>query len=239
VENYTAVTTFSPRGYALYGRRFIESFLTHWSIPLVAYYETERPDITDPRLTLRDLDLDEDRARFMQRYDRPEFRGTPADYATQAIRFCHKVFALTSDIPPTKWWIWIDADVDTFAPVTSQILLRVCPEGAALSYLGRGDGDHSETGFVAYRLEDAGVVAMLAYLRRMYTSGALFEHDARKRHDAALFDLARSFVPAEKQCNLSKEIAGTHVWPRSVLGSVMHHWKGQARKRAAYGGTVA
>jgi hypothetical protein len=239
VEDYTAITTFSPRGYALYGRRFVESFLRYWSIPLIAYFETERPDLTHPRLNLRDLDLDAERAEFMRRYDRPEFRGTPNDYATQAIRFSHKVFALTSSLPWTRWCLWIDADVETFAPVTPEILRTICPEESALSYLGRRDADHSETGFVAYRLEDSDVVAMLADLRRMYTSGALFELDARQRNDSAMFDRARARIPADGQHNLSRDVEGTHVWPHTVLGRVMRHRKGQARKREAYGDTVA
>jgi hypothetical protein len=239
VEDHIAVTTFSPRGYALYGRRFVESFLAHWNIPLVAYYETEPPDIRDERLIVRDLDLDDDRARFLRRYDRAEFRGAPGDYATQAIRFCHKVFALTSPVPSARWLLWIDADVETFAPVTPDILRTLCPEGFSLSYLGRQGGQHSETGFMACRLEDPSVVAMLASLRQMYTSGALFALDARERNDASLFDRARTCVPADKQWSLSAGCAETHVWPRSTLGRVMHHWKGLVRKKAAYGGTVA
>jgi hypothetical protein len=236
---HMAVTTFSPAGYALYGRRFVESFLAYWTIPLVAYYETERPDVSDSRVILRDLDLDDDRATFLERYDRPEFRGRPDDYATQAIRFSHKVFAFTADIPSSGWRIWIDADVETFAPVTSEVLRTICPAHCALSYLGRQNGQHSETGFVACRPEDASVRSMLDELRRTYTSGALFHLDPRQRHDGALFDLARRLVPPETQCNLSADIGETHVWPHTALGTVMHHSKGQARKNATYGGTAS
>jgi len=61
VQDYTAVTSFAPGGYALYGHRFVESFLRHWEIPLVVFYERQRPDISHPRLILRDLDADSDR----------------------------------------------------------------------------------------------------------------------------------------------------------------------------------
>ena len=239
MHDYIAVTSFSPRGYELYGRRFIMSFLEHWNIPLTAYFETDSPDLVHPRLTLRDLDRDAERLEFLRRYDGPRFRGSPNDYATQAIRFSHKVFAVTSPLPPTRWCLWIDADVETFAPVTSELLHVICPEDCSLSYLGRKDGDHSETGFVAYRLEDPNVLDMLAELRAIYTSGQLFTFGPRMRNDAALFDHVRSRVPATKQCDLSSGVSGTHVWPQTVLGRVMRHSKGQARKREIYGGTAA
>jgi hypothetical protein len=237
VHDYIAITTFSPRGYARYGRRFVESFLTHWTIPLVAYYETERPSIDDPRLILRDLDRDEERTRFLARYDRPEFRGDAGDYATQAIRFCHKVFALTLPVPAATWCLWLDADVETFAPVTPAILKALCPEGSALSYLGRNEMA-PETGFVAYRPDDPHVSTLLKRLRDFYTSGTVFELDVRKRHDAALFEMVRTLVPGEKQHNVSEGIPDTHVWPKTPLGGVTRHWKGRARKREAYGETV-
>jgi hypothetical protein len=222
-------------GYHLYGRRFVESFLEYWSIPLIAYFESDRPDLTHPRLALRDLNHDAERAEFLRQYDRSDFRGSSADYATQAIRFSHKVFALTSYIPRAKWCLWIDADVETFAPVTTLVLRTICPEGYSLSYLGRRDYAHSETGFVAYNLEDPCVVSMLRYFRRMYTSGAIFNFDPRLRNDSALFDHARTLVSSAAQWNLSKHATGTHVWPQTTLGGVMRHWKGQARKREAYG----
>lgn len=237
-NNYVAVTAFSPSGYALYGRRFIESFLEHWPIPLVAYVESQRLDVFHPRLLRRDLDLDPERAEFLRRYDRPEFRGSD-DYATQAIRFSHKVFALTTPIPSARWCLWIDADVETFAPVTPGVLETICPEGYVLSYLGRQHSPHSETGFIACRVDDPSVGTMLACLRRLYTSGDLFALDATQRNDAASFDRVRALVPADRQFNLSRNATGTHVWPQTPLGGVMRHWKGQARKREAYGGIVA
>lgn len=233
-----AVTTFSPRGYALYGRRFIESFLRFWPIPLVAFYESERPDLSDPRLMLKDLDHDQERAAFLRRYDRPEFRGLPGDYATQAIRFSHKVFALTSEALPGRWRLWLDADVETFAPVTEETLQRLCPDEADLSYLGRQNGQHSETGFIACRMDDPQVREMLTGIRQTYTSGAVFNLDPRKRNDSEVFDRMRVLVSQARQHNLSMHSAATHVWPDTALGAVMRHWKGQVRKREAYGPTA-
>jgi hypothetical protein len=178
-SDHVAITTFSPRGYELYGHRFVETFLRHWSIPLVAFYEHERPEIRHPRLILRDLDLDADRRSSLERYGVPAFRGTSDDFATQAIRFCHKVFAFTSPAATSRWRLWLDADVETHAPVTPDLVRSFCPEGYTLSYLGRTDMA-SETGFIACCVVDARVVAMLAELRRLYTSGARREPRARR-----------------------------------------------------------
>ena len=147
---YTVVTSFSPAGYDIYGKRFLETFAEFWpkEVALQVYYEREAPLPIGRPMYANDL------------YDDPEFlefKGTcppdGADFRWQTLRFAHKVFAITdpdemaADLRATPGWrIWLDADVETFRPVTLGWLAEACPEDKQCSYLGRKELYTSELG---------------------------------------------------------------------------------------------
>jgi hypothetical protein len=122
----TLVTTFSKQGHELYGARWISSFLEHWPREVMAeiHYEGDgppepySPDEHD-RILWIPLDHDEERARFLRDYSGPE-HNDPRDFNGMAVRFCHKVFAVTnpwqSFLQGSGWRCWVDADV-VFAPM--------------------------------------------------------------------------------------------------------------------------
>lgn len=242
--SHLAVTTFSVGGWALYGKRFVDSFLKHWDIPLLCYHEgVERP-YDHPRLYWADLRLDADREAFMER--NAHRAGNPSDPNMQTIRFSHKVFALTNHMIESRWRLWIDADVETIAPVNEDALKEMCPEDCCLSFLGRvqavwpGQKPYPECGFVGYKVEDPRVRRLLDHMRGTYTSDRLFELGNHNQHDSFVFDHCRqlSGIPANEQHNLSAGKPGLHVWPLTVLGKYMRHSKGPALKQRVYGGIV-
>jgi hypothetical protein len=74
------VTSFSPQGYQLYGKRMLQTFDQFWpkDVNLYVYYEGEKPSDASPRAEWLPLDADEDRAAFMAAYGSSERLQSPA-----------------------------------------------------------------------------------------------------------------------------------------------------------------
>lgn len=241
--DHVAVTSFSPRGWEVYGKKFVDSFLQHWDIPLLCYHESQQQPFRHQRLYWFNLDYDSDRAAFIKRNSTPVKIGVRTDPNEQSIRFCHKVFAITNHEIESRWRIWIDADVVTHHAVNEDALADLCPENASLAFLGRtqalwtGQKPYPECGFVAYRTEDERVQAMLSRMRSLYVTDELYKLGPHCQHDSYVFDYCRqqSGIPPQEQANLSAGLDGLHVWPRTVLGKFMTHAKGELRKHEAYG----
>jgi hypothetical protein len=242
------VTSFSPSGWDIYGKRFVDSFLANWpsEAQLHCFLEGQNIPPGYPQVAWHDLENDPEHEAFCSKYSGPEFND-PKDYAGMAVRFCHKVFAVTSTgLPPKGWRIWIDADVVFTRDVTA-FLPQLLPEGKALTYLGRkghmrpGQPAHSECGFVAYNCDIAKVRAMLLDMRAIYTTGRLFSLGKYNQHDSYVFDYCREHHHFGDGFlnNLSAHARPneTHVWPSSLLGKFSEHYKGPRRKAAAYGRT--
>ena len=220
---FTCVTTFSPSGYEQYGRRFLESYIRHWSTPLWVYYEDQKPDFDHPLITWVNLCKDQDRAAFMKRHHGKDTK----DYRFQIVRFAHKIWALTDperiEKVDTENWIWLDADIETLDTVDEAFLSNVCPAGFCGSYLGRVDWHHSECGFVSYNRRYGGV-AFLSELREIYKSDKILEFD--EHHDSFIFDK----IKKGWWYNISEGVKGMHVFDDCILGKKMKHYKGPLRK---------
>lgn len=236
--NIEVVTTFHQEGWRCYGQRFVESFLEHWPCHLTVYAESQDAPMLHPNLTWLNLDSDPDRKRFIAEHGSDPVKvGKPEFPNGQAIRFCHKVFAVTGHPRNREWMIWLDADVVTKRKVTEDHLQLMLPESASLSFLGRPLLPYTECGFIGYRTGDPRVRAMLDDMRSYYTTGEIFTRPQKDWHDSRCFDICRlrSTVPKERQHNLSDRIQGWNPWPLTVLGEVMEHHKGPGRKMRAYG----
>ena len=240
MSSYTFVTTFSNKGYQVYGQSFLDSFMEHGDPMTCMVYHESQPNVdVHPRLEWRNLDWDRDREKFIQDWGKdPEKVGTAKDPNSQAIRFCHKVFALTDAVKhcKTEWLIWCDADVTFHAPIEPE-LQHVCMDGKLLAFLGRTSMPYTECGFVAYKVSANPVKALLADMRHYYTSGDIFRRPKADWHDSRCFDICRqaSTIPTHKENNLSAGLAGAHVWPRTILDRFSRHQKGPMRKRVQYG----
>src|SRR5262245_29822828 len=187
----SVVTTFSPRGYEVYGRRMIDTFAKFWpaDVKLYVYYEGLLPADASGRATWLSLDADHDRRAFMMKH-----QDHPVDYRKQPVKFSHKVFAVTDAVkvvdPDTTWLIWLDGDVETTAPVTHEFLASILPDHVIAVYLGRKWWAHSECGFVAYNLDAFGLgQQFLDYFRKIYTRGDIVGFT--QQHDCMAFDYLR------------------------------------------------
>jgi hypothetical protein len=128
----------------------------------------------------------------------------------------------------------LDADSETYKPVDAEMLHNVMPEGVAASYLGRPWFRHSETGFIGFRLSDAGNV-FLDNIRDFYVSGRVTS--LLEWHDCAVFDYIRRLFErnGERFYNLSAAAHGLKVFEQTPLGEFMRHHKGPRAKAEIYG----
>lgn len=241
-----ALTTFAPQAWDIYGKRFVESFVGHWPIPLHVFHQNERPDFDHWQVTWHNLHDDPDYRSFIADFENDDYangwRDDRIDYRFQAVKFCHKVFAQTSPMfreerrdgfRALDQWIWIDADVETHHPIDELFWAGACPAGVVASYLGRKDWHHSECGFMCYNLPQADT--FLTEFRRLYVDRRLFT--LREWHDSFAWDHVRHEVGGRFH-NLSDGVSGLHVWPRTILGRYMEHRKGPRAKLEAYGQAI-
>lgn len=244
MRDYLAVTSFSPAGYELYGQRFLKSFLRYTDLEIVPFIEGNDLDdsLIRPRVHQALLKWSPGWSKFQE--NAPPVMQ-PCSYWERwdqnGRRFSHKVFAVTSSFAATehRWRIWIDADVEFHSPLYETTLRDLCPEDCCVSFLGRKNYAWSECGFVAYKVSDPRVLALLADIRNVYTSGELFRLPRDRWHDSAVFDLCRqrSGIPEHEQHNISAGASGREVWEQTLLHKVAFHRKGPRRKKEAYGGT--
>ena len=225
---YIACTSFSPKGYEVYGKKFLETFLEFWPIDIAVFYEGQKPDISDSRIIYHDLLEDMEFRAFQDEYG--YFSGK--DYRFMATKFSPKVFAKTSIRPECDWYIWVDADVVTTRKIDERFFNETCPGGFTGAYLGRKDWDTSECGFVPYNL-NLGGGEFLDKFRRIYTTGELFS--LPQWHDSFVFDHLREQNVNLWFKNLSENVSGNHVWPNTILGEYMIHNKGPVAKVEHYG----
>ncbi len=241
----TVVTSFGERGYAEYGRRFIETFDRHASgeIDLIVYAEHQFPYNPEGRMEVRPLFGNDLAADFIDQFKddklasgreptpvwKPKDHVDGYSFRTDAVKFCRKVFAI-SDAADRLWrsrqnaemLVWLDADVVTHKGVTSSFFIDLLG-GADVAFLGR-HGAHSECGFLAFRLPAA--LPLILQWQHFYKSGSFLR--AREWHDSYLFDLAREQVPGLRYHNLTPGGRG-HVWFQSPLGQCFDHLKGSRK----------
>ncbi len=239
----SVVSSFSPTGYEVYGKQFVETWLEHWpqDVELHLYLEPSQPALPkDPRIREHYLWNDRDFMRFRKRYKNAngivEKDGKLVKaYNHDAIRFAPKVYAETDPLAPHNGWrIWLDADVENFAKIDKAFLEETCREDAVASYLHRIDWHHSECGFVAWNMQNGGA-EFLRRMRAMYDNGLLF--GLNEWHDSYVWDFVRKGMEREgyKFHNLAEGAGGIHPWPCTILGDYMTHNKGPRAKMDSYG----
>jgi hypothetical protein len=210
-----------------------QSFLANWpsSIPLTMYAEDFWPDIDGVEV----LELPEWLNTFKsQNAARNGVRPQWYDYRFDAIKFSHKVAALTDfaleltdDI-----LIWIDADVITHSPMSEEWLKSLFPNYAYLAWLDRANA-HPECGFMMFRCSHSYHRQFMEALRNLYTTGELFK--LREHHDSfALQHLVGAKVAKGKippPASLSGDGKRTsHPAINGPLGAIIDHCKGPQRK---------
>lgn len=231
----SAVTAFDYPGYQQYGKACLESLQKYWPYPVHVFYEEHKPDIADYKFVYHDRGLDQELQVFKGEWGASPIAngimGNKINYRYEAVKFCNKVFCVTSPLRPDDldWWVWIDADTVMTRSVEPELMEQTLKPDVVASYLGRKDWDHSECGFVAYNLRRAGD-QFLAAFRQAYVTNALF--NLEQWHDSYVFDVIRKEFErhGHKFHNISEGVPGLDVWPQTILGKYMIHYKGPKGK---------
>ncbi|WP_420404597.1 hypothetical protein [Nisaea sp.] len=232
----TAITTFNKKGLEQYGRKAIDSFVSHWppSVRLVVYSEGFTFEETG---RVRAVDLAEASPRlvtFKKHYlQQPMANGHTAtgyDYNFDAVRFSHKMFAMFAAARDrtTDYLVWLDGDVVAHADIPENMIPELM-EGVFAVYLGR-KGMHSETGFICFDLRHPEAKPFFETMERIYLSGELFKLNAW--HDSEVFDVTRTVFEAQgkiKTRDLSADMETLDPFSESSLSAYMNHLKGQLK----------
>lgn len=237
--NIAVVTTFPNNMWDVYAKKALESFVANWpaEIPLMVQIDNDLlfPDV-DKILRYQDgiaVGWEDEHKAFVERN---KDKDHPTDYRKQAVRFCHKVFAIKRALdaalkqrdadPETapRYLIWMDADVVTTASVTMEDIKLCLPkEGDAVAYLGRKDWDHSECGWLAFDLEN-GSESIIHKVVDKYKSDDLFTLE--QWHDSWVWDYCMNMPCTD----LTHDKPGTEIWEQSPMAKWSTHYKGPMAK---------
>jgi len=231
------LTSFSPEGYELYGRKMLQTFVENWPCKIIVYYES-LPDFEHEKVIYKPLSEVFGFKAFQSYCDRNEvFKGMTIrgyDYNFDAKRFSFKVFAQFDALKNNKGKvIWLDGDTYTTKPVTEDWVDDLF-DGCALSYLGR-EGFHCESGFVGFDTSHPDFGGLFERYENVYRRGHIFK--LRRWHDCEALDWAIS-QSGIKVNNLSEffkipdrkmTLEDLEVFSKSKLGECMVHLKGSRK----------
>lgn len=245
MSNIAVITTFPNYAWEIYAKAMIESYVKSWpaEVPLLIQLDDDCL-VKDVQKLLRPQDAIAvgqmpDHKAFIERNKDKDDKD---NYRKQAVRFCHKVFAIKRALdaiedahknkePAACYLIWMDADVITNKPVTmDDIKLCLPKEGDAVAYLGRKDWDHSECGWLAFDLENGGE-KIIEDIFNYYKTDKVFEFS--QWHDSFIWDQIIVKFRIEKNMkftNLTIDKPGMDIWPQSPMGKWSTHYKGPVAK---------
>ena len=245
-RKFAVFTTFPEKN--VYSEKMLQSLSMNWdkNVDIYAYYEGNVPNSID-RVIYRDLNeccpdlvLFKDRHKTNFAAHGKQDRGPHPNnkikrvgigFLWDAVRFSHKsycVFHASSTIDADVV-IWLDADTNTFAPISVDFLESLCPIDTYSSYLGRKT-TYTECGFVSYNTRYQYHNDFMNCWKNLYDSDEIF--NLPEWHDSFLYDVVRRNFEINygvKNNNISKTSSG-HVFINSDLGKYIDHMKGDRKK---------
>jgi len=251
-KNVTVVTSFSEDGWDTYAKDMIWSVAENFApeIKVVAYYHDF--DITTKELPesknieYRNLNNLEDMLEFREQFK--EYDGTMGgkaiyNFRVDAIKFCHKVFAISDcafGMVESKenpgWLVWLDADTIITKPLSRGNLLENLPTGSDLVHLGRKNFTYSETSFIGLNLESQVPVDFLGDFLGAYLSGEILQY--REWHDGFIFERLLTIYKAHGlkyhdwtgHIDIKSMTHGKQAFELFPLGDYIEHKKGAKKK---------
>jgi hypothetical protein len=153
--------------------------------------------------------------------------GKKNAFRQNAIKFCHKTFAIWHAARQQKngWLIWLDCDAIVLKKIDNEFITTVCPDNKCISYIGR-KGKYSECGFVGYNLDRPETRKFLELWENFYLSGEFINHS--ETHDSWTFDYIRkSFDNPDLFCDLNAaSTTDKNPFANSLIGTHIAHAKG-------------
>lgn len=246
------VTTFNKKGYNLYAKNMIKSFLEFSSIPIKIYYEDIKPDFKDNRIEY--INIFDSSPELVEFIGRNRYKRV-SNFKFDGIRFSYKVFSIAHAGLNSKdnWMFWVDADTLFRKKVDPNILfnkMRECSnrseEEINNSYLAcfmrrakkKNNGaiipTWTECGFVGYNLSKDSCIHFIKDFKNRYVKDYIYKE--KQQHDSWIFDVVRSKMSriySEKAINLNPKNY-THPIVMTKMGELFDHLKGNGRKIKGY-----
>ena len=254
MSDITVVTTFHPKGYSVYGKRFLESFAARVDkrIKLLVYAEDCTPDNPDPeQITILDAKQELPKLNaYKERWkDDPKANGIPPDdikrkrkdwnkaFKWDAIRFANKVYAVFDACERSKdWCVWMDADTFVHSDWSYEQFNELLPKNAYITYVGRGKGSQTwpECGFYGMNLNHPVCHEFLKDFEQMYEDADNGMFKLEEWHDSYIFgeilnkykEFPSHDYSADMYLREAKTGGGGHPLINGPLGKWIDHMKG-------------
>jgi hypothetical protein len=221
---FEAVSTFNREGLDLYGKRMMASFIARWPNDINLRVYTEgwdqwlQPDLHDHATWL---------LHFKNRHRDRKFN----DYRWDAVKFAHKVAAVTHAAMTTSAdvLIWLDGDIYTHSAIKEADLEKLAPVGEEwIAWLDR-KSCYPECGFFMLNCKHPRHREMIAAFLGMYLDDKLF--DLAEWHDSYVLNHV-----VEKSGIQTKSLSGEgcrtmHPLVNGPLGRWFDHLKGDRKRR--------
>jgi hypothetical protein len=228
------LTSFGPGGWEDYGENLVKSFAQHWPREVdleVCYHDQEHGGWPEyPNVKYRDINAtDPEHDKFVAGCSELQKGG---DYRMDVVKFCHKVFALTStDLKDYDWLIWLDGDTETYRDLPMGDLTEWL-QNSDLVYLDRSNErlPYPETSFVAFNLNSHRAHSLLNDLRGTYITGEVFHY--REWHDGFIFGrlLKLHQQHGMETFSLTQDLHSKDSFDSSPLSQYMMHLKGPLKQ---------
>ncbi|HUU34628.1 MAG TPA: hypothetical protein VMW48_11235 [Vicinamibacterales bacterium] len=234
------VTSFSPAGAQLYGRRMVQTYLAHWpeTTPLVVYLDARlKPSLpVETRWTSTLADWAGCLTRWAP-YPSLHGRSTPErplskpyKYQHDVARFAVKLFVMRDAAVRLARGVltWLDGDTVTTRSVPAGFTTALLGD-ADVAYLGRGSM-HPETGYLGFRIPEA--LPLLDWCCETYMSDRVLAITTGWT-DCHVIREGLAAVPVKARDLTGQHYTGrSHIWPVSPLAPYVTHYKGRSKREA-------
>lgn len=146
----------------------------------------------------------------------------------------HQLLAYKEHKDTHRYLIWMDADVVELRKPTEEFYKNVLPIkrpagewldlSDTLSYLGRGDSCHPETGFIVYDLQNPRLTQLMLRLEEVYLTNEIFTYP--QWHDAYVWDQVCKAQQLSRRNLCEQPHKPGEAFGRSPLKQYYEHLKG-------------
>ena len=164
-------------------------------------------------------------------------------YLQDAVRFCHKPYAIWTAIESVytpyeqdgyTGLLWIDADTVFHKPITEQFVQERLHTDGIMTYMGRPDY-HSETGVLYFNIQNATTRDYVDTVIELYNTNEIYT--LPETHDSYVWDWVRCRYQRGKSkrkqqfrdIGINERVPGKHIQAH-LFGEYFDHLKGKRKQ---------
>lgn len=235
--NYSVLTSFNDHYWNEIARETVIKLDKEWpdGEKIILYHQLSSiPDIQlSERIEWLDLYTHcPDLPKFADRYrDETKANGSNgSNFRLNAIKFCHKTFAIwhRAKMKNSEWVIWLDCDTFVQKKIDHTFLKTICPDNYMISYMGR-PGKYSECGFIGFNMAHPETMKFITDWEDLYLSGDFLQ--LPETHDSWTFDWLRKKLDSSLFFNVNANATtNKNPFSQSLLGAHISHAKGDKKQ---------